>query len=442
MIGKLRGEILPKILLVLLSALIVWLHSGTLAPYAASLFHDFIVRDPLCGYLFNLDHSHFVQTDLMIGGYPPRDWSESVLLRLVGYPILSRPFTAAFGFLWGRVLLNILIYSLCSLWLYELFRRKLARGPATLLALTTMSFPGFAYWGGLPYHYALIAPLSLWLYYRLEIYLEKGEQGKDLWRLAAEIALASLFYEVFLPVFLLVLSLLILKKRHWRSAPLAYAILLGPSIVVNFALSFFVPVANSNNATYGNIIKSYLSLPDWAAWGKLLAQVPGSLVSVFFDSGFFFLPLSFLLMTFVSRLEKRKGFAATDLFFASGFLALFAFVNLAPPHPGWQMRGDWIARLYMPLFAIYIFYFLRSLSANSKKFWNLKIAILGFCLFGHLITVSGGISGMDKTASLLYYRFYKHAPEAFYGENLENFGRYPIGFCKNQNKNEWETRRP
>jgi hypothetical protein len=422
----------------------IWVNSGTLAPYAATLNHEFIIRDSKCGYLFNLDHNHFAQTDLLMGGYPVKDWKESQLLRLVVQPILSRPLTAIFGFLWGRFIFNIIICGLSVAWLFSILRKRLGKDESLTLTLVAASFPGFSYWGGLPYHYALIAPLSLFTYFELEKFLNSSSSdSKSLKRFCAIIILAGLSYEIFLPIFALILFLALILRKSYKAIFWSIPLIATPSIIINFILSFFVPVLNNNNKSYGNIIKSYFTIPEWGAWWALLKNVPHNLISTFYNSAFFFLPLSFLLFVLLDILQKKNIFKKADALFLISFLALFAFVNLAPPYEGWQMRGDWVARLYMPVFAVYIFYISRSLFISKSKKINLaKTLILATCLAGQLGIVYGGISGWDKLASHSYYQFYKHAPEALYHENLDNFGRWPLGFCKNENKRNWLTRSP
>ena len=55
-------------------ALAVWLASGTMAPYAATL-HAPQIQKP-CNYLFNTDHVHFEATYLMLDGAPRKQWGQ------------------------------------------------------------------------------------------------------------------------------------------------------------------------------------------------------------------------------------------------------------------------------------------------------------------------------------------------------------------------------
>ena len=84
------------------------------------------------------------------------------------------------------------------------------------------------------------------------------------------------------------------------------------------------------------------------------------------------------------------------------------------------MRGTWIARMYQPLFVVMVYYLVR----NRPSKW----------LVGGLVTLQvtvclGGMLHLPHTGRL-YHHFYEHSPRPLYEENLEAYGRRPLGFCQ------------
>ncbi len=143
----------------LLLALGIWVNTGTLAPYAATLEKPFLWGP--CNYPLNIDHFHFKATFLMLDGAPRDQWEFSVALRRVLYPLLAYPFMKLLGYGAGGLVTNVLLAvgSLAVFWLA--LRRRLGKEPPAGLLALLATYPGWMYWAGLPYSYAAIVPLSL-----------------------------------------------------------------------------------------------------------------------------------------------------------------------------------------------------------------------------------------------------------------------------------------
>jgi len=102
------------------------------------------------------------------------------------------------------------------------------------------------------------------------------------------------------------------------------------------------------------------------------------------------------------------------------------------------MRGDGLARLYQPAFPAMIVFSVRSFqdSLLLEKSWKRFVA--GLCLgtvLANAFIAFGPILHSPYT-SPMYYEFYKHvglsSPTAM-SDNLERYGRRPIGFCNHPN---------
>ena len=112
-------------------------------------------------------------------------------------------------------------------------------------------------------------------------------------------------------------------------------------------------------------------------------------------------------------------------------LGVWLFNNLAPPYPGkWQMRGTWIARLYQPVFVVYLSALARWLPAAwqvpARRRW--VGAALGLTLAAQAAVMLGPFLWPHVT-SRISGAFYWHDPPEVMVENLKVIGTRPIGFC-------------
>ncbi|HEX9986715.1 MAG TPA: hypothetical protein VGF69_25895 [Thermoanaerobaculia bacterium] len=391
----------------------IWLSSGTMAPYAATVTEPLILEP--CHYLVNGDHPHHLAVLEMVRGAEPSRWQFSVVLRRVLYPVLSWPLTAATGELWGGLLTTMLITA-AAIALFALFVRKRWGENAAIATLWLLvTWPGITYWSGLPYGYATIVPGSLViavLLYRLD---EAGDM-RTVVTSASLIGLIYLAYDLF-PFFAPAVALLPALRRRWMHAVIAGVLQLVPlaAVLTVFHLTM-LPVVNSNTATYGTIVRAWFAGPYGAGWLAYMADLPRVFLAVFLFSGFLVLPLLFLATVWRVRLGRP------ELLILGATAAVFLFNNAAPPYYGWQLRGDWIPRLYQPVFVAFLLCIARA---------QLPKAATLIAVAANVVILLAPVT-LNRPALRLYEVFYRHGdPDAFL-RNLEVHGRRPLGFCREE----------
>jgi hypothetical protein len=200
---------------------------------------------------------------------------------------------------------------------------------------------------------------------------------------------------------------------------------------------FRVPFRNSNTEAYFAVLKSYVPPIDLHAWWALLRQFPQAAVSNALYSNFLVLPLLVLLALAASRWLPRPAteariFRPAEVSLLAAVVLLFLFNNLAPPYAGWPLRGAWVARLYQPSVAALISllaYVLARAALLPRPARLGTWAALGLAVAVQAWVVFAPVMGSARLSGYLYWRFYQHAPRPFYAENLERYGRRPVGFC-------------
>ncbi len=406
-----------------------WLSTGTLAPYAAS--HHLPRITDNCGYLVNLDDGHFISCFQMIAGEDSSMWKSSVALRRIVYPLFAFPLVYSAGYEMGGFLANLLLLA-AAFWLFALFLGRRYGLKAQIAGSWLLcSYPGIMYWVGLPYSYATIVPFSI-ISFILVQYVEENRSVRRAVFAATSIGVLSLGYDI-IPFFGLTLILVLASMRRWFQIPAALIGLILPSILSNWLLfrKFGVSLVNSNTQTVGSIISSYFHVTDYAKWWELVRNIPTVFIFNYFFSNFLFLPLAFLIIILAGfRNEpERLKFPLTEKCLLLSGLCVFLFNNLAPPYEGWQLRGNWIARLYQPLFVVFMVYAARATTVLSSTRRIIGAAVIIFCVFGNTAVILGPWINQDLTG-LIYHNFYKHAPASAYRKNLSIFGRRPFGFCR------------
>ncbi len=425
----------------LLLALGIWVNTGTLAPYGATLEKPFLWAP--CDYALNIDHFHFKATFLMLDGAPREQWEFSVVLRRILYPLLAYPFMKLLGYGAGGLVTNVLLAVGALILFWRALRARIGTAPPPAVLALLATYPGWMYWAGLPYSYAIIVPASLLcmaLLWRVEA-LTTWPQA-----LLAGLGLGVLFtgYDL-LPFFGAAALLLLLRRRLWLPCAVLAAAMLLPSLATAALLwrFFRVPFRNSNTEAYFAVLKSYWPPIDLHAWWALLRQLPRAALSNALYSNFLFLPLLFLALLLAARwLPREPGESGAPRLLRPAEAALliavallFLFNNLAPPYPGWPLRGAWVARLYQPAFAAMIpvvaYFFARApllplpLRRGAWAALALTVALQAWVVFAPVL-------GAPRLSGFLYWRFYQHAPRPFYADNLERYGARPVGFCASQ----------
>lgn len=404
-----------------------WLSSGTLTPYGT------YAQGP-CHYRLNGDHWHFRAVYAMLAGKPAHVWSFSVVLRRILHPLLAFPLMKAFGFDLGGFLFNILALVIAQIGLAVAIRRFFDARAAVLVVWLFASYPGYAYWVGLPYAYGFIVPGSVLAVIML-MWLHERPSTRRAVAAAFVIGFVGLGYDL-IPAFGGALLLMLLFQRRWLDLVLAVLTLAAWVAFIGRGLPaiFGFPALNSNTQVYVSIVGSWLDAWNHlAAWAALLLDAPGALVGAFFYSNFIFFPVLLLaLLAARWRLRLRPVIPRVALAILLSELALFLFLNLSPPYDGmWQMRGAWIARLYQPWFvAVPIVVAATSLALRGTRYHKLLIGavVLVAALDGAVI--AGPFIGLTSLYGGVYQRFYRvhgHNQNAAW---LRKLGRRPYGICQ------------
>lgn len=417
----------------LIMVLAIWVSSGTLAPYAAT-HHMALVLKP-CDYLASLDHPHFLGPVNFLNGEPVETWQYNIYLRRILYPVLALPFFRTFGFELGGFIANILITLLAVVYFVLFIKRYHGLWAARATAALLVTYPGIMYWAGLPYSQAIIVPCYLISFSFLwQIYNSQRVTTILLYSLG--IGILSLGYDL-LP-FLLPSTIIVLAyKRRFLSIIGVAVMMILPTVglVSLFRVRYGISPSNSNSAIYGTLIWAYLSPESLSSWMEELKRVPYILIHNFFYSNFIFIPLLFLVTVGLRVLKYAPALHPVEYALLATGLALFLFNNAAPPYNNpWQMRGIWIARIYQPVFVVYLSYIARCLAATKLNLPPQRFLVLAVVVTVILnsITIFGPIFGYTTLSAHSYYNFYQHDAEASFATNLAKYGRRPIGFCKAQ----------
>jgi len=410
--------------------LLIWFSSGTLAPYAVTTPNPLIL--PPCHYAFNGDHYHFLATFLMLDGAPADQWNFSVVLRRILYPLLAYPWMKLFGFESGGFIFNLIFHSAAFV-LFSRFLKIVAGEKASIMALWLLAtYPGTLYWAGMPYSYASIVPCSLLLTI-LVWQVAHETRIKQLSLLFLGIGVLLTAYDLF-PFYGTSAILYLFLSQRWKQIPLCTSLMMLPQGVVLLWLSLVKKQAiiNDNTHAYSLIVKSWLH-PQWNTWWPILWRAPRTFWQVFLDSNYTFIPLFLIVLISFFYFSKRFKLHPIEKAVLISGLAIFLFSNLAPPYSGWQLRGEWIARIYQPLIAIYILIIARTLARINELKPGLQWTIFGLFTFtvGQNVWIGiGPILKHSEMASYYHHAFYRHAGPTTMTETLYHLGRRrPMGFC-------------
>jgi hypothetical protein len=435
------------LLLTFLTVLFIYTVSGTLTPYAAS--HHTPLVEKTCNYLQNIDHPHFEATYKFIDGQPRAQWSFSVLLRRILYPLITYPAMRLFGFELGGLLVNMCLHVGAILFLVAWARRELGVRASWYIGLLALSFPGLGYFASVPYCYASIFPCSIICFILLSNLERSLSSQQSLTTqstsmitpartsdrsISLHILICALFLGIVFVAYDLFfffgggLFLLLLYKRRWILAPCTFALCVLPSISTSLALEKWggVPSLNANTKAYRFILLSYLSIPDFSKWSVLLLDVPRIFVHNFFYAGFVFLPTLWIVALLMAPRRGLRSMPIIERCILVSALAVWLFNNLAPPYEGWQLRGDWIARLYEPIFIVFLVSSVRALTYFSQR-WVLPLISVVFLL--QATVFFGPLVGFTSLSDHLYYNFYRHSYAGAFTENIQKYGARPMGWC-------------
>ncbi len=436
----------------------MYLSTGTLSPYANTVDFppDYPLVEPKCHYLFNGDYYQLAALYYLLKGKPRESWEYTMHLRRILYNVLAYPFMRLFDHDRGGLIANFLL-TICAFVSFALFSRKTIGEAGTIAGMWLLAlFPGIFYYSGQPFLYSLIVPGCLWtymLFWKLDQYASPAPAAAgvraqpfsgprtpwfSVFLVCLGIGLFFIAYDFIVYFLPATLFLLVYRKRYAALPAALLGLLLFSGIwwcIVRFGLH--ASFASQNTVFYANVVQSYCSPIDFTRWLGLLARVPEFSLVNFLFSCFLFLPVFFISAMVLGYLKKRVRLQAFEVCLLMSFALVFLFNNCAPPYDKpWKMRGDWIARLYEPMFAVMLFYCMRVVQdlANSKNVklgkWILQFALI-FVIFGNGVVSFGPVlNDPAGISSWVYWKFYKHAPKETMKKNLALYGRRPWGFCR------------
>ena len=382
----------------------------------------------------NGDHYQFNAVYRMLDGAPTVVFSFSVVLRRILHPLLAFPLMKLFGFETGGVIFNILLHGASLLALGLAIRRYFDARAAVMACWLLSSYPGYAYWAGLPYSYAMIVPGSI----ACTIGLLWWNDGPSLVRtlvVACIVGIVGLGYDL-LPFFGGALILLALAKRRWLDVPVAVVVLgaWAAFIAIGIPAIFGFEPLNTNTQSYGVVIGAWTHFWEHLdGWGAYLIRLPVLFVKCFLFGGSITFPiLLVLLVAHHVRYRVRPILGPVALAILVATFGVFLFLNAAPPYESlWQLRGMWLARLFQPYFVV-VLLVVAAASIKLRETPRYKV------LVGAVIACS--VAGWLAIAGpyIHVYSFYVHIQQNFYQDKslaknkswLRKLGTRPIGFCR------------
>ncbi len=409
----------------------IWCSSGTLCPYANTHWSPKILSP--CNYLVNIDHGDFKETYYMIDGQDKSKWEMSIYLRRILYPLLAYPAMKSLGFEIGGFIVGAII-NLLAFISFVFFLKKEMGEKAAIAGVVLLSLnPGVMYWVGLPYAQTLIVPCALWL--TIIMFKLKATQNiytSALWGLVMGVLFTG--YDLMVYFTPACFFMFILEKKY-KQIPFTIIAMLLPSFLVGlfFYKVYQIPWTNENTEVYPIILKSYFNVSNFKEWAVLIAKVPIFAINHFLFSGFIFLPIGFIATLIL--LIKNRSFIPLSVIEKSiltAIVLLFLFNEAAPSYSWakWEMRGFWIARIYQPVFIVFVLYIARvyqTITILKIKKWMSIILI--FIAIGNANIVFGQLV-KSPISSYSYFLFYKQrGGYDMEMKNLNKYGARPLGVC-------------
>lgn len=421
---KLRAHLAGASVVLVLA---IWLSSGTMAPYASTFFRP-TVSTP-CGYLYNPDHPLHEAAFWMLDGQPRERWQSSIVLRRLLFQLVAYPFMKAAGFEVGGFVASVFCHLAALAALAVFLRRRYGQGAAVAGMWLLAVYPGITYWAALPYANAAIVPASIGLF----ILLTQLQDDVGFRAVALRCAAMGVLFTAYdlLPFFGPAALLVLLRRRRFAELPVAVAGMAAAPLLSALLLKlvFRVPWTNSNTAIYGIVARAYLHPPALGVWLRSLADFPSVAAANFLYGNLLFLPALFLAVVVITR--RRLTLPEGALFLTVA--AVFLFNNLAPPYAArWQMRGLFIPRLYQPLFVALLVYCARVLGdwRALPAFKARLLFALALLAFAANAAIAFGPIARVSLTGYIYQRFYLHSDRDTMDQNLAQYGRRPLGFCR------------
>ena len=347
----------------------MWLSTGNLSPYANTLPEngtEAFMLDTTNMQIYNCDHPHHIALFNMLDGKPKSEWDFSVVMRRILFSLLAFPLMKLLGYETGGVLFSILLNLLAYFIFIRFIKNKYGYKSSLISAWLLSLYPGIMYGVGTPYAYNCIVPFTI---FSTILLFKIQDTVKIKWFFLYFFLMGVLFtgYDLisfFLPAALIILFI----KRKYIIIPLAIILMVLPSVILNLILSYFLEIEFKNDSSniYSVIINSYFqifnNITDWNwiyEWLRYVLYQNNFLIilgHIFLKSNFYVLPSLFILFYLIGHFKyhMRLNLIEGTLLFVT--LLIFLFNHLAPKYTGYQMRGDWIARIYQPVFIVYTYH--------------------------------------------------------------------------------------
>ncbi len=427
--GRFRLHVIGAAALLLLG---LYCSTGTLSPYGNNGY-------PLVAtsykFVYNPDHAHFRALFQFVDGQPQATWDGALFLRRILFPVLTYPFMKIWGFEIGGAIGSLALNTAALVAFLFGLRRFIGDRAAVIAGWILAFYPGAAYWGGLPYVYSIIFPACLLMTLGLLALRDSASTARVAW-ISSLMGCGYLGYDLiiyFLPVSLFVLFV----RRCWSAGGIALICQIAPLAAWLSFLRFGLhqDLNNSNSAAFGVVLGAYQNIAaDFDRWWALVQHTPGIALNTFFGSGFVFLSGFFLMVLALNPVTSRIRFSSVEVGLLGLGAALFLFNNLAPEYTGpWQMRGNWIARIYQPVFPALVLFCARALSALPplpvRARWSLGAVCFVFGLGNALVIFGPILNNPFAISEQVFFAFADSmAPHSLYEDNLQKMGRRPLGF--------------
>lgn len=411
----------------------MWFNTGTLSAYALTLEEPHL----LDGYIANYDYGHYYCTYSFVMGKPVELWGWGWVTRRVLFYLCGYPFFKIFGMMNGGMITAFLVSSVAYFHLAIYARRKWGNEAGISAILLLSTYTGIMYWIGSPFAQVMIMPCSIWLYMIMEqlSHPANWKTKMRLWLLAGVLFTAYDLFIFFGPAICMLHFFMDWKAKgvlKIRDAALAGATMLIPQMAVMLVIHLKgAPLTNENSGLYSTIIKAYLHPGDLSRWLGYLLNSPKVFLYNFLDSNFWLLPIFFISWFFVGRSVLGIKFNLTEKCLILAFLLVFSFNNLAPYYNNvWQLRGIEIARIYQPIFVIFLFYLIRLSSQicvakpQLKKVFFSTLVIYSLAAF----VVNTGSGYLNPITQKVYSRFYMHSKPEAMEHNVKKYGIRLWGF--------------
>ncbi len=337
----------------------IYLSTGTLSPYANTFIlppeYHFPFVEPECHYLYNGDYKYFVPLFFLLDGKPKQTWESSVVLRRILYNIIAYPFMKIFEHDLGGIITNFLL-TVLAFSSFALFSLRTSGEAGAIAGLWLLAvYPGIAYYAGQPFVYSLIVPGCLWLYMLLWK-LDKDMCARSVWIVSIGMGLLFAGYD-FMTYFGPAAVMMLLVRKQYRRIPAALCgMLLFVGlwwVVLHYCLGS--SFSSINTDMYGNVPDSYFNPAPFEQWVETIKKLPENLIANFFFSCFLFLPILFIIAACIAQV--RLTLPEICVLVSIGLV--FLLINCPPPRGVWWMGGNWIARIYQPIFVVLLFYLTR-----------------------------------------------------------------------------------